>query len=62
MLVGKVTRIADTGSLGICLLYTSLPLAVPFFFFPFSSSYQSGFLMPTYMDDSNRGFGLTDGG
>jgi len=39
-----------------------LPIAVPFFFFPFSSSYQSGFLMPTYMDDSNRGFGLTDGG
>ncbi len=39
-----------------------LPFAVPFFFFPFSSSYQSGFLMPTYMDDSNRGFGLTDGG
>ena len=39
-----------------------LPLAVPFFFFPFSSSYQSGFLMPTYMDDSARGFGLTDGG
>lgn len=39
-----------------------LPLAVPFFFFPFSSSYQSGFLMPTYMDDSSRGFGLTNGG
>ena len=39
-----------------------LPLAVPFFFFPFSSSYQSGFMMPTYMDDSNRGFVLTDGG
>lgn len=39
-----------------------LPLAVPFFFFPFSSSYSSGFLMPSYMDDSNRGFGLTDGG
>lgn len=39
-----------------------LPLAVPFFFFPFSSSYQSGFIMPTYMDDSSRGFGLTDGG
>ena len=39
-----------------------LPLAVPFFFFPFSSSYQSGFLMPTYMDDSSRGFGLVDGG
>lgn len=39
-----------------------LPIAVPFFFFPFSSSYQSGFIMPTYMDDSNRGFGLTEGG
>ena len=39
-----------------------LPIAVPFFFFPFSSSYQSGFIMPTYMDDSTRGFGLTDGG
>ena len=39
-----------------------LPLAVPFFFFPFNSSYASGFLMPTYMDDSSRGFGLTDGG
>ena len=39
-----------------------LPLAVPFFFFPFSSSYSSGFLMPSYMDDSSRGFGLTDGG
>ena len=39
-----------------------LPIAVPFFFFPFSSSYQSGFIMPTYMDDSSRGFGLTDGG
>ena len=39
-----------------------LPLAVPFFFFPFSSSYSSGFIMPTYMDDSSRGFGLTNGG
>ena len=39
-----------------------LPLAVPFFFFPFNRSYSSGFLMPTYMDDSNRGFGLTGGG
>ena len=39
-----------------------LPLAVPFFFFPFSSSYSSGFIMPSYMDDSSRGFGLTGGG
>ena len=39
-----------------------LPIAVPFFFFPFNSTYSSGILMPTYMDDSNRGFGLTNGG
>jgi hypothetical protein bfra3_19041 len=39
-----------------------LPLAVPFFFFPFSSSYSSGFIMPTVLDDSSRGFGLSDGG
>ena len=39
-----------------------LPLAVPFFFFPFSSSYCLGFIMPTYMDDSSRGFGLAEGG
>lgn len=39
-----------------------LPIAVPFFFFPFSSSYSSGFILPTYMDDSARGFGLVNGG
>lgn len=39
-----------------------LPIAVPFFFFPFSSSYSSGFILPTYMDDQNRGFGLVNGG
>lgn len=39
-----------------------LPIAVPFFFFPFSSSYSSGFILPSYMDDYSRGFGLTDGG
>ena len=39
-----------------------LPIAVPFFFFPFSSSYSSGFILPSYMDDHSRGFGLTGGG
>jgi lipopolysaccharide assembly outer membrane protein LptD (OstA) len=39
-----------------------LPLAVPFFFFPFNDKFSSGFIMPTYMDDSSRGFGLTNGG
>ena len=39
-----------------------LPVAIPFGFFPFSSSYQSGFIMPTYGDEMNRGFYLRDGG
>jgi hypothetical protein len=39
-----------------------LPLAIPFGFFPFSSSYSSGFIMPTYGDEMNRGFYLRDGG
>lgn len=40
-----------------------LPLAIPFGFFPFSNSnYASGFIMPTYGDEMNRGFYLRDGG
>ncbi|MBM6780003.1 LPS-assembly protein LptD [Bacteroides mediterraneensis] len=39
-----------------------LPIAVPFGFFPFNSSYSSGFIMPTYGDELNRGFYLRDGG
>lgn len=51
-----------TGPAYLVIEDVPLPLAVPFFFFPFSSSYSSGFIMPSYMDDSSRGFGLTDGG
>lgn len=39
-----------------------LPIAVPFGFFPFNSSYSSGFIMPAYGDEMNRGFYLRDGG
>lgn len=39
-----------------------LPLAIPYGFFPFTKSYSSGFIMPTYGDDSSRGFYLRDGG
>jgi hypothetical protein len=39
-----------------------LPLAIPYGFFPFTSSYTSGFIMPTYGDESTRGFYLRDGG
>lgn len=39
-----------------------LPLAIPYGFFPFTKSYSSGFIMPSYGDESNRGFYLRDGG
>lgn len=39
-----------------------LPLAIPYGFFPFSKSYSSGFIMPTYGDETARGFYLRDGG
>lgn len=39
-----------------------LPLAIPYGFFPFSKSYSSGFIMPTYGDETSRGFYLRDGG
>lgn len=39
-----------------------LPLAIPYGFFPFSKSYSSGFIMPTYGDEMTRGFYLRDGG
>ncbi len=39
-----------------------LPLAIPYGFFPFSKSYSSGLIMPTYGDESSRGFYLRDGG
>ena len=39
-----------------------MPLAIPYGFFPFTKSYSSGFIMPTYGDESSRGFYLRDGG
>ncbi len=39
-----------------------MPLGIPYGFFPFTKSYSSGFIMPTYGDESARGFYLRDGG
>jgi len=39
-----------------------LPLAIPYGFFPFTKSYSSGIIMPTYGDETERGFYLRDGG
>lgn len=39
-----------------------LPIGLPFGFFPFSSTYASGILMPSYGEESGRGLYLREGG
>lgn len=39
-----------------------LPVAVPFGYFPFTDKYASGVIVPSFGDDYNRGFYLSDGG
>ncbi len=39
-----------------------LPLAIPYGFFPFRDKYSSGFIMPSYGDETTRGFYLREGG
>lgn len=39
-----------------------LPLAIPYGFFPFKPKYSSGFIMPSYGDETSRGFYLREGG
>ena len=39
-----------------------MPLAIPYGFFPFKDKYSSGFIMPSYGDETSRGFYLREGG
>lgn len=39
-----------------------LPIAIPFFFFPFSNKYSSGLIVPSFGSETERGFYLKDGG
>ncbi len=39
-----------------------LPIGLPFGFFPFTSSYSSGIIMPQYGEETNRGIYLREGG
>ena len=39
-----------------------LPIAIPYAFIPINKKYSSGFVMPSYGDETNRGFYLRDGG
>lgn len=51
-----------TGPAYMVLAGLPLPLAVPFGFFPFTDDYSSGIIFPTFGDDYQRGFYLSDGG
>lgn len=51
-----------TGPAYMVLAGLPLPLAVPFGYFPFSDKYSSGIIFPTFGDDYNRGYYLSNGG
>jgi len=51
-----------TGPAYLVIEDVPLPIAIPFGFFPFTDKYSSGILMPSYVDDMSRGFGLINGG
>ena len=51
-----------TGPAYLVLEDVPLPLGLPFGFFPFSSTYSSGVIFPTFGEESARGFFLRDGG
>ncbi|MDE6716419.1 MAG: LPS-assembly protein LptD, partial [Muribaculaceae bacterium] len=51
-----------TGPVYLVVADVPLPLALPFGFFPFTSDYSSGIIVPTFGDEYNRGFYLRDGG
>ena len=51
-----------SGPIQLVIEDVPLPLALPFAFFPFTDTYSSGIIMPTYGDEMNRGFFLRNGG
>lgn len=53
---------AVTGPAYLVLEDVALPVAIPFGFFPFTSSYSSGIIFPQFGQELNRGFFLRNGG
>ena len=51
-----------TGPANLVISDIPTPAVVPFGFFPIQKGQRSGFILPTYSDDYQRGFGLRDGG
>ena len=65
MLKAKVRPGKDIVSGPVWLVIEDVPLfpiVLPFAFFPFTDTYSSGIIMPTYGDEMNRGFYLRNGG
>lgn len=58
----KPNSFVVTGPAHLVIADVPLPLIVPFAFFPFTSNYSSGLLMPSYADELSRGLGLINGG
>ena len=58
----KAKKDVVTGPVYMVLADVPLPIAVPFGYFPFTSEYSSGIIVPTFGDDYQRGFYLRDGG
>ncbi|WP_133249932.1 putative LPS assembly protein LptD [Marinifilum breve] len=51
-----------SGPLHLVLEDVPLPIGLPFAMFPFSSSYTSGIIVPSYGEEQRRGFNLRGGG
>lgn len=51
-----------SGPLHLVLEDVPLPLGLPFAMFPFSSSYSSGLVIPSYGEEQQRGYNLRGGG
>lgn len=51
-----------TGPAYLVVADVPLPVAIPFGYFPFTKSYSSGILMPSYGADQQKGLYLRDGG
>lgn len=51
-----------TGPAYLVISDVPLPVGLPFAFFPFSTQRSSGFIMPTYGDEMDRGFYLRNAG
>jgi len=58
----KTGKYIVTGPAYLVVADVPLPIAIPFGYFPFTDKYSSGIIMPTFRDESTRGFGLANGG